>query len=273
MSINRTIRALGVAKSTVYYKPKIYPDRKRTPRKHLDPEAKTSILTITGMKATYGAPRVKAVLKRDYNLNLSKYMVHRFMKEEGLLITRNRTRGNSRPHTGRIAVNESNTRWASDITSIKCWNGQKLRFTYILDCCDRSIIAWKAGFHMQACDIEIMLQEAIFNRFGDQLPEKGSLQFLHDNGPEYIEKKLRKRINQWQIQDCNTPTYSPQSNGMCEAFNGTFKRDYVYENCLDNPDTVYNMIQNWIDEYNQFAPHSALEMKTPNEFYNFKIAA
>lgn len=28
-----------------------------------------------------------------------------------------------------------------------------------------------------------------------------------------------------------------------------------------------------IDEYNNFAPHSALNMKTPHEFYNFKSAA
>ncbi len=77
------------------------------------------------------------------------------MKEEGLLIKRNPARGATRPHTGKIAVEQPNTRWASDITSIKCWNGQKLRFTYVLDCCDRSIIAWKAGTHMQASDIEI----------------------------------------------------------------------------------------------------------------------
>jgi putative transposase len=90
---------------------------------------------------------------------------------------------------------------------------------------------------------------------------------------QYIEKKLRKSINQWKIEDCNTPTYSPQSNGMCEAFNGTFKRDYVYESCLDNAKTVHDQIQKWVDEYNQFAPHSALDMKTPNEYYNFKSAA
>jgi len=273
VSINRTIKALGVPKSTLYYQPKPYPDRRRTPRKQLAEQAKATILKITAVNATYGTPRVKALLKRDYNMDLSKYMIHRFMKEEHLLIKRNRTRGCSRPHTGKISMDESNTRWASDITSIKCWNGQKLRFTYILDCCDRSIIAWKAGLHMQACDIELMLQDALLNRFGDALPQKGSLQFLHDNGPEYIEKNLRKNIKLWKIEDCNTPTYSPQSNGMCEAFNGTFKRDYVYENCLDNPETVYNQIQKWVDEYNQFAPHSALNMKTPNEFYIFKSAA
>jgi len=60
---------------------------------------------------------------------------------------------------------------------------------------------------------------------------------------------------------------------MCEAFNSTFKRDYVYENCLDNPQVVYDQIQGWIDEYNNYAPHSALNMKTPSEYYDFKKAA
>lgn len=275
VSMNRTIRALGVAKSTVYYKPKSYPDRKRTARKKLTPEAEEAILSITGRKSTYGVPRVRAILRRDYGIELSRYMAHKFMKQENLLVKRGAKRGSSRQHTGKIAVGQPNTRWASDITSIKSWNGQKVRFTYVLDCCDRSIIAWRAGTHMQACDIELMLQEAIFSRFGstNALPEKDKLQFLHDNGPEYIEKNLRKQMALWNIDDCSTPVYSPQSNGMCEAFNATFKRDYVYESCLDNPETIYSQIQEWVDEYNQYAPHSALDMKTPNEFYNFKTAA
>jgi putative transposase len=65
---------------------------------------------------------------------------------------------------------------------------------------------------------------------------------LYDNGFEYIEKELKKSIKQWNIIDCNTPTYSPQSNGMCEALNGTLKRDYIYENCLDSPQIVINRL-------------------------------
>lgn len=273
MSINKTIKVLGVAKSTVYYKSKPYPERKKTARKELCMQMKAAILELTAKKATYGVPRVKALLKRDYALHVTKYMVHRYMKEKGLLITRHRTRGSSRPHTGQIAVETPNTRWASDITSIKCWNGEKLRVAFLMDCCDRSIIAWRAGKCMQAVDIELMIQEGLFNRFGELLPNKGQLQLLHDNGPEYIEKNLKKSLKTWNIVDCNTPTYSPQSNGMCEALNGTFKRDYVYESCLDSAQIVSNQIKKWVDEYNTFAPHSALNMKTPNEFYNFKIAA
>lgn len=180
--MNRTIKVLGVAKSTVYYKPKEYSDRKRTARKALCEQMKVAILELTASKSTYGVPRVKAILKRDYGLTVTKYMIHRYMKEEGLLITRHRTRGSSRPHTGQIAVEASNTRWASDITSIKCWNGEKLRVAFLMDCCDRSIIAWRAGKHMQAVDIELMVQDALYSRFGENLPNLGQLQFLHDNG-------------------------------------------------------------------------------------------
>ena len=225
------------------------------------------------MNSTYGVPRVKAVLKRDYGVCETKYKIHRFMKESGLLITRGRKRGSSRPHIGRVSVDTINTRWASDITSIKCWNGQKLRFTFVMDCCDRSIISWKAGLRIQGCDIELILQEAFFNRFGDVLPKENQLQFLHDNGPEYIENQLRAQIKQWNVVDCNTPTYSPQSNGMCEALNGILKRDYKYESCLDNPEIVISQIQNLVDQYNSFAPHSSLNMKTPKEYFNLKSAA
>lgn len=145
VSINRVIAALGVAKSSVYYKTRPYPERKQTLRKQLPQQVKESIKEITCKIATYGTPRVRAILKRDYDINSSKYMVHRYMKEEGLLLTRFRKRGNSRPHTGKIAVEKPNTRWASDITTIKCWNGQKLRVAFVIDCCDRSIISWKAG--------------------------------------------------------------------------------------------------------------------------------
>jgi len=273
LSLNKMILILGIPRSTVFYKKKRYPKRESPQRKVVSEELKTAIFAITKKKATYGVPRVLAILKRDYNIQETKYLVHRFMTKEGLLIKKNRTRGSNRPHTGKISVKASNARWASDMTSIKCWNGEKIRLAIIIDCCDRSIISWKAGLHMQACDIELMVQEALFNRFGENLPEKYKLEFLHDNGPEYIEKGLKKQLTKWNIKDCNTPTYSPQSNGICESFNGTFKRDYVYENCLDTPEIVMGKLQKWFDDYNSYAPHSALKMKTPQEFYNFKMAA
>jgi len=85
---------------------------------------------------------------------------------------------------------------------------------------------------MWAVDNEMMMQEALLKQFG-KLKAPRRLEFLHDNVPEYLEKQLKKQLLDWNITDCNTPTYAPQSNGICEALNGTFKRDYVYQNCLE----------------------------------------
>ena len=173
--MNRVIKALSISKSTVFYKKKPYAKRASSKRKDISLNTQSAILKIVKKKATYGVPRVRAILARDYGITLSRYLTHRFMKENELLLNRGRTRGTTRQHTGKIAVDIPNTRWASDITSIKCWNGEKLRLAIILDCCDRSVIAWKAGKHMQASDIELLVQDALFTRFGEQLPPKGQL--------------------------------------------------------------------------------------------------
>ncbi|MFT7427115.1 MAG: putative transposase, partial [Algoriphagus sp.] len=68
--MNKTIKVLGVAKSSIYYKAKAYPDRNRTARKKRCEQMKVAILEITAKKSTYGVPRVKALLKRDYGLEV-----------------------------------------------------------------------------------------------------------------------------------------------------------------------------------------------------------
>ena len=52
-----------------------------------------------------------------------------------------------------------------------------------------------------------------------------------------------------------------------------FKRDYVYQNCLDDFDTIAKQMESWVQEYNTYAPHSALGMMTPEEYFNLKMVA
>ena len=243
MSSNKVIRLFGLSKGTVYYKRRGYPQNRKSLRVQ-NKEQENVILDICKDRATYGVPRVRAIANRDYGQKMSFYKVRRVMKEKNLLIEKVSNPRKSREHTGKVMVPFPNTRWSSDITSIKLWDGTKVRFSYILDCCDRSIIAYRLGKRMQASDIELMLEQAIYSRFPKGPNSIKYLEFLHDNGPEYTELKLQKQLKAWGIKNCNTPTYSPQSNGMCEAFNGTFKRDYVYQNCLDDFDTLKGTSKN-----------------------------
>ena len=50
-----------------------------------------------------------------------------------------------RAHTGRVAVKESNQRWCTDGGEFRCDNGEKLRVTFALDCCDREALGGHYG--------------------------------------------------------------------------------------------------------------------------------
>ena len=72
--------------------------------------------------------------------------------------------------------------------------------------------------------------------FVNKLPT--SIQRLSDNGPPYTAHETRRFVSGLGFLVCNTPSYSPESNGISEAFVKTFKRNYVYLHELDDAQTV-----------------------------------
>jgi len=70
-----------------------------------------------------------------------------------------------------------------------------------------------------------------------------------------------------------TPAYSPESNGLAEAFVGTFKRDYLGAADLRDAETVLAQLGGWFDDYNTQAPHSALGMRSPQEYRALTLTA
>lgn len=234
--------------------------------RRLDVEAAINRL-LGASPASYGYRRIHALLKR-HGLVCGPKTVWRIMRRRGWLATGRLRRARSgRRHEGQVRVAESNRRWASDITGIRAWDGQKGRLAIIIDCADRMVLAWRFAKRITAEDLAEMLREAVFRRFGAARTRAQGIEFLSDNGPEYTSHRFRPFVRAMGLIPCHTPRRSPESNGLAEAFFGSFKRDYVYQACLETLEKVAHQVPQWIEHYNQQAPHSALGMRSPAEFY------
>ncbi len=172
-----------------------------------------------------------------------------------------------RRHEGKVEVAVPNQRWSSDITGIRAWDGQKGRLAVMIDCADRMVLSWRFAKRITAEDLAEIVREAIFRRFGAARHFAQGIELLSDNGPEYTSGRFEPFVRAMGLVPCHTPRRSPQSKGLVEAFFGSFKRDYVYQACLESLEEVKRQLPEWIEHYNHKAPHSALGMRPPAEFY------
>jgi putative transposase len=118
--------------------------------------------------------------------------LYRIMSEHNLLLLHHKPERPKREHKGKIAVAESDMRWCSDGFEFGCDNGEKLRVTFALDCCDREAIDWAAstGGYDSSTVQDVMLR-SVEKRFGDRLPDT-AVQWLTDNGSAYTAHETRR---------------------------------------------------------------------------------
>jgi transposase InsO family protein len=262
---------LGVARSNLH-------DRlngKTTPRRRYHKAQDAAVLPlITALvtaRPTYGYRRITAVLNRQLrNQGLAPVnhkRVYRIMKANSLLLAQNYTERPEHAHDGKVIVMRSNLRWCSDGFEFTCWNGDVVRGAFIIDACDREVVAWRAvaGAGISGSEVRDMMLEAVEKRFG-ACRAPSAIEILSDNGAPYTAKETRIFARQLGLKPCFTPVQSPQSNGISEAFVNTLKRDYVHVSPLPDAETVLGLIDGWIEDYNENHPHSGLKMRSPREF-------
>ncbi|MGM4051609.1 IS3-like element IS2 family transposase [Salmonella sp. NW31] len=226
---------------------------------------------VIGELPTYGYRRVWALLRRQAELDgmpaINAKRVYRIMRQNALLLERKTAVPPSkRAHTGRVAVKESNQRWCSDGFEFCCDNGERLRVTFALDCCDREALHWAVttgGFNSET--VQDVMLGAVERRFGNDLPSS-PVEWLTDNGSCYRANETRQFARMLGLEPKNTAVRSPESNGIAESFVKTIKRDYI--SIMPKPDglTAAKNLAEAFEHYNEWHPHSALGYRSPREY-------
>ena len=234
-----------------------------------DEQLLVRIKSIIDNRPTYGYRRITAMLNKELILcgksKVNHKRVYRIMKENNLLLTKP-NRKPTRTHDGKVITLSSNMRWCSDYFALRCWNGDAVYVAFSLDACDREAMRYVASTKgVDGSMIRDLMLESIEYRFGQpKAPRK--MQWLSDNGPCYTAYETIRFGRSLGFDICTTPAYSPESNGMAEAFVKTIKRDYAYVSDLSDAQTVMAQLPVWFDDYNENAPHKGLKMRSPRQF-------
>lgn len=237
--------------------------------KEADEELLPLIRKLTDERASHGYRRITAMLNRDFKKSRKRAVnvkrIYRIMKAAGLFLQRH-TGKSTRTHKGTIITLKPNLRWCSDTLQIRCSNGEKVKVAFSLDYCDRAAMSWVATTGAISGEmVRDLMVESVEKRFGriDHLPH--FVQWLSDNGGCYTADETRKLTENLGFIVCTTPAYSPESNGMSEEFVKTLKRDYVYLNRLNDPQTVFDQLPKRFEDYNENAPHKGLKIRSPRQ--------
>ncbi|MDO3529983.1 IS3 family transposase [Ralstonia pseudosolanacearum] len=272
--VKQVCEVLGVARSNVAAmrtRPADWRDG-RTARQTDDAGLMDEIRHVIADLPSYGYRRVWGRLWRERASRcealINAKRVYQVMRGHGLLLERRPTPPRPRRwHDGKVAAAKSNQRWCSDGFEFRCDNGEPLRVTFALDCCDREAMSWVATTGGYSGDVvcDVMLA-AVEQRFGNVPKAPAEIEWLTDNGSGYIAGKTREFATDIGLKPLTTPVCSPQSNGMAESFVKTMKRDYVA--FMPKPDaaTAARNLAIAFEHYNEQHPHSALKYRSPREF-------
>jgi len=268
--VRQIARAMEVARSNLAER--ISPVKKPRPKRYSkadDGWLLEMIRNIAAARPTYGYRRVTVLLnlelKSAEKTTVNHKRIYRIMKTAGLLFQRHTGKPN-RTHDGKVITLHSDTRWCSDAFSIQCWNAERVHVAFSLNTCDREAIRYIAStIGVDGSMVRDLMIETVEARFGASMAPK-RVQWLTDNGPAYIANQTVETARRLNLEPCTTPSYSPESNGMAEAFVKTFKRDYVWSADLPSAVSVMGQLEKWFNDYNENAPHKGLKMLSPRQF-------
>jgi transposase InsO family protein len=264
--------ALGISRSHLSLTARQKPNARTDYERQGDDALLARIRATVQERPTYGYRRITARLNRENpTARVNHKRVYRLMKRSSLLLAKYGVHANRR-HDGKIITLASDLRWCSDSFEIRCWNGERVHVAFALDCCDREAIAWVAADrHLDGTDIRDLMAQSVEARFGGtHTPHP--IEWLSDNGPPYTANETRAFGAESGLLVRNTPAYSPESNGLAEAFVKTFKRDYVYVNDVASARDVLLALPAWFADYNENHPHKGLNMLSPRQFRRARSA-
>ena len=258
LPITRQAKALGVARSSVYYMPR------PVPAEDLDMMSRLDKLHLDHPFA--GARMLRDLLRRD-GIIVGRRHVSTLMKRMGIEAIYRRP-NTSKPTPGHkiypyllrgVTIDRPNQVWATDISYIPMRRG----FVYlvvVVDVFTRRVLSHRVSITMEAEFCVEALKEAM-ERYGK--PEI----FNSDQGSQFTSIDFTGVLLDAKVSITMDGKGAWRDNVFVERLWRSVTYDQVYMRAYDSVAEARASLGRYLVFYNERRPHSSLDGRTPDEAY------
>lgn len=273
IGVNRTLRELGIHKSTFYQWYGRYLDagydgltaKKRAMNSQWNkiPDSHRQKVVEVALDLPELSPRELAFHITDYiGFFISESSVYRILKSRGLITSPAhllmRADDEFKDKTTRI-----NQMWQTDFTYFKIIGWGWYYLSTILDDFSRYIISWELCSSMTSKDAQRSVEQALKCT---GLKNNNPPRLLSDNGSCYISNNLADYLETVGMPHVRGAPNHPQTQGKIERYHRSMKNVVKLEHYY-SPDELRYRLKEFVDYYNNDRYHESLKNVTPSDVY------
>jgi putative transposase len=260
LSMRRQSQLLGVARSTLAYRP--------VAESAEDLRLKRLLDEIYLRDPCVGSRRLVTVLERDHGLKVNRKRVQRLRREMGIetLWCRPRTsRPGDTPHRypyllRDLAVTRPDQVWCADITYVPMPRGHAY-LCAVMDWYSRKVLGWAVSNTIDTALCRQALAAAVAQNPG------GPEIFNTDQGSQFTSEGWIQKLTELGVQISMDGRRRWMDNVFVERLWRSVKYEEIYLREHSTLPALEAGLRQWFERYNTWRPHQALGNRTPQQVH------
>lgn len=276
LSIRRTLRELGINRSTFYAWYRRYAEdgydglADRTPRpkkfwNRIPQPVKKQVVDIALDKTDLSPRELAWHITDTYGYYISESSVYRILKAYDLITSPAYIVVSAADHF-KQPTRGVHELWQTDFSYFRIVGWGWYYLSTVMDDYSRYIIAWKLSVNMAATDVMDTLDMARERAGIDQVQVRHRPRLLSDNGPCYLSRDLKAYLEEHGMAHTRGARYHPQTQGKIERYHRSIKNVINLQNYY-LPGELEQEIEMFVEYYNNHRYHESLDNLTPASVY------
>lgn len=211
----------------------------------------------------WGYRRIWAHLNFIDKIGINKKRVHRMMKQNQLLVSREtKLKAKRTPDRSKPRAEKPNQIYGIDMTKIKLTTHGWAYLVLVIDWYTKKIIGYRVDNRSKSSHWLLALNQAACMQCPEGTRDKG-IKLVSDNGCQPTSVAFMKATSLMGIEQIFTSYNNPKGNADTERVFRTLKEEIIWSREYGSMGQLESAIDQWVNYYNTSYLHSALGYKPP----------